>query len=71
MGREIQKIRRQSLLRTMKVLPIKKNEPLYKWRERLAKHYNLSEDMQAILEEVSIVSYIHGADLGFKAGKKV
>ena len=55
----------------MKVLPIKKNEPLYKWRERLEKHYNLSEDMQAILEEVSIVSYIHGADLGFKAGKKV
>lgn len=69
MGGEIQTVRRQSLLRTMKVLPIKKNERLYKWRERLAKHYNLSEDMQAILEEVSKVSYIHGADLGFKAGK--
>ena len=53
----------------MKVLPIKKNEPLYKWRERLAKHYNLSEDMQEILAEVSKVSYIQGTDIGFKAGK--
>lgn len=55
----------------MKVLPIKKNEPLYKWCERLAKHYNLSEDMQAILKEVSKVSYIHGTNIGFEAGKGI
>lgn len=55
----------------MKVLPIKKDEPLWKWHERMAKHYNLSEDMQAILKEVSKVSYIRGTNIGIKAGKGI
>ena len=46
----------------MKVSPIKKDESLAMWRERLAREFNLSEQMKEILREVSVTSYIHGTD---------
>ena len=44
----------------MKVPPIKEDESLAMWRERLAREFNLDLKMQEILREVSITSYIHG-----------
>ena len=46
----------------MKVPPIKKDESLAMWRERLAREYKLSEQMKEILREVSETSYSHGTD---------
>lgn len=46
----------------MKVPPIKKDESLAMWRERLAREFKLSEQMKEILREVSVTSYIHGTD---------
>ena len=46
----------------MKVPPIKKDESLAMWRERLAREFNLSEQMKEILREVSVTSYIHGTN---------
>ena len=46
----------------MTVPPIKKDESLAMWRERLAREFNLSEQMKEILREVSVTSYIHGTD---------
>ena len=46
----------------MKVPSIKKDESLAMWRERLAREFNLSEQMKEILREVSVTSYIHGTD---------
>ena len=46
----------------MKVPPIKKDESLAMWRERLAREFNLSEQMKEILLEVSVTSYIHGTN---------
>ena len=46
----------------MKVSPIKKDESLAMWRERLAREFNLSEQMEEILREVSVTSYIHGTN---------
>ena len=46
----------------MKVPPIKKDESLAMWRERLARAFKLSEQMKEILREVSVTSYIHGTD---------
>lgn len=44
-----------------KQLQIKKGEPLYKWVNRIAEHYNLSQEMKDVLSEVSKESYIHGS----------
>jgi hypothetical protein len=46
----------------MKVPPIKKDESLAMWRERLAREFNLSEQVKEILREVSVTSYIHGTN---------
>ena len=46
----------------MKVPPIKEDESLAMWRERLAQEFNLDIKMQEILREVSITSYIHGTN---------
>lgn len=45
-----------------KQLQIKKGEPLYKWVNRIAEHYNLSKEMKDVLSDVSKVSYIHGSN---------
>ena len=46
----------------MKIPPIKEDESLAMWRERLAREFNLSEQMKEILREVSVTSYIHGTN---------
>ena len=46
----------------MKVPPIKEDESLAMWRERLAREFNLDLKMQEILRAVSITSYIHGTN---------
>ena len=54
----------------MKVPPIKKDESLSMWRERLAREFNLSEQMKEILREVSVTSYIRGTDVMLDTLKK-
>lgn len=44
-----------------KQLQIKKGEPLYKWVNRIAEHYKLSQEMKDVLSEVSKESYIQGS----------
>jgi hypothetical protein len=46
----------------MKVPPIKKDESLAMWRERLAREFNLSHQVKEILDAVSVESYIHGTN---------
>jgi hypothetical protein len=46
----------------MKIPKIKDDESLAMWRERLAQEFNLDYQMQELLREVSITSYIHGTD---------
>ena len=54
----------------MKIPPIKKDESLAMWRERLAREFKLSEQMKEILREVSVTSYIHGTNDVIKALKE-
>ena len=54
----------------MKVPPIKEDESLAMWRERLAREFNLDLKMQEILREVSITSYIHGTNTIIDTPKK-
>ena len=46
----------------MKIPPIKKDESLAMWQARLAREFNLSEQMKELLREVSVTSYIHGTN---------
>lgn len=46
----------------MKVPPINKDESLAMWRARLAREFNLSEQVKEILDAVSVESYIHGTN---------
>ena len=46
----------------MKVPPIKEEESLAMWRERLAREFNLDYKMQELIREVSITSYIVGTN---------
>ena len=46
----------------MKIPPIKKDESLAMWRERLAREFHLDELMKELLREVSVTSYIHGTN---------
>ena len=46
----------------MKVPPIKEDESLAMWRERLARELNLDYKMQELIREVSITSYIVGTN---------
>ena len=54
----------------MKVPPIKEDESLAMWRERLAQEFNLDRKMQEILREVSVTSYIHGTNMIIDTLKK-
>lgn len=54
----------------MKVPPIKKDESLAMWRERLAREFNLDYKMQELIREVSITSYIHGTNVTLEILKK-
>ena len=47
----------------MKVPPIKEDESLAMWRERLAREFNLDYKMQELIREVSVTSYIHGTNV--------
>lgn len=44
-----------------RTLRIRKDEPLYKWIERLASHYRWTEEVREAVSEVSKTSYIHGS----------
>ena len=46
----------------MKIPKIKEDESLAMWRERLAREFNLDYQMQELIREVSITSYIHGTN---------
>lgn len=48
--------------RDMKVPTINKDESLAMWRARLAREFNLSEQVKEILDAVSVESYIHGTN---------
>ena len=50
----------------MKVQPIKEDERLAMWRERLAREFNLDYKMQELIREVSVTSYIHGSNDALK-----
>jgi hypothetical protein len=54
----------------MKVPPIKEDESLAMWRERLARELNLDYKMQELIREVSITSYIHGTNTTLEILKK-
>ena len=54
----------------MKVPPIKEDESLAMWRERLARELNLDYNMQELIREVSITSYIHGTNTTLEILKK-
>ena len=47
----------------MKIPPIKEDESLAMWRERLAQELNLDNRMKELIREVSITSYIHGTNV--------
>ena len=54
----------------MKIPKIKEYESLAIWRERLAQEFNLDDKMQEILIEVSMTSYIRGANMVLDALEK-
>ena len=54
----------------MKVPKIKKDESLAMWRARIADTFNLSDQVQEIIREVSITSYIHGTNVVLDTLKK-
>ena len=47
----------------MKVPKIRPDESLAMWRARIATTFHLDHQMQEILREVSITSYIHGTNV--------
>ena len=54
----------------MKIPKIKKDESLAMWRTRIVRKFNLSEQVREILDEVSVISYIHGTvDITLKSLK--
>ena len=54
----------------MKVPPIKEDESLAMWRERLARELNLDYKVQELIREVSITSYICGTNVIIDTLKK-
>jgi hypothetical protein len=54
----------------MKVPPIKEDESLAMWRERLARELNLDYKMQELIRDVSITSYIVGTNTIINTLKK-
>ena len=47
----------------MKIPKMKEDESLAMWRERLARELNLDYKMQELIREVSVTSYIYGANV--------
>jgi hypothetical protein len=54
----------------MKIPPIKEDESLAMWRERLARELNLDDRMKEIIREVSVTSYIYGTNVIIETLKK-
>ncbi len=54
----------------MKIPPIREDESLSAWRNRIADHFNLSEQVREIIREVSIRSYIIGTNVVIDTLKK-
>lgn len=54
----------------MKIPPIKEDESLAMWCERLARELNLEPWVQELIHMVSITSYIHGTDMMLDTLKK-
>lgn len=46
----------------MKIPKIREDESRAMWRARIADTFNLDHQMQEIIREVSITSYIHGTN---------
>ena len=53
-----------------KQLKIKKDEPLFKWIERIADYWNFDEELREVLSEVSKESYIQGSNAATEVLKK-
>ena len=54
----------------MKIPPIREDESLAAWRNRIADHFNLSAQVREIIREVSIRSYIIGTNVVIDTLKK-
>lgn len=54
----------------MKIPPIKKDESLAMWRDRLVEEFHLDSWMDELLREVSVTSYIRGTDVMLDTLKK-
>ena len=54
----------------MKIPPIKDDESLAMWQERLAREFDLDRKTQEILREVSVTSYIYGTNMILDTLKK-
>ena len=54
----------------MKVPKIREDEPLAAWCNRIADHFNLSDQMREIIREVSIRSYTIGTNIVIDTLKK-
>lgn len=54
----------------MNIPKIKEDESLAMWRERLAREFNLDYNMQELIREVSVTSYIRGTDVMLDTLKK-
>lgn len=46
----------------MEIPKIREEETLTAWRDRIAEQFQLSQQVQEILREVSVMSYIHGTN---------
>ena len=54
----------------MKIPPIREDESLSAWRNRIADNFNLSDQVREIIREVSIRSYIIGTNVVIDTLKK-
>ena len=54
----------------MKIPPIKEDESLAMWRDRLVDELHLDDWMKELLREVSVTSYIRGTDVMLDTLKK-
>lgn len=54
----------------MEIPKIREEETLTAWRDRIAEQFQLSQQMQEILREVSVESYIHGTNVVLDTLKK-
>ena len=54
----------------MDIPKIREEETLTAWRDRIAEQFQLSQQVQEILREVSVESYIHGTNVVIDTLKK-